>query len=161
MARQRRFGAVLGIRTERLGWGSRDEYGTVWHPMPHDLAIVLEILGEVPELRWAHVEQRSGDAATGATASPRRRPVGRAPGVVAPPRLRRVQLVCSDAVVGLDDGYADALTIATGPLLQGDRRARPAPRADRHRDAAAGGADGVHGVPAVGAQRPSPTWPLP
>jgi predicted dehydrogenase len=121
IAQERRFGPVLGIRTERLGWGSRDAHGTVWHLMPHDLAIVLEILGEVPPLRWAHV-QRCGDAVTGATAL-----LGEDPWVECrvsshhPQRQRRVQLVCRDAVACLDDGYADALTIASGALLEGDR----------------------------------------
>ncbi|MBX3463300.1 MAG: Gfo/Idh/MocA family oxidoreductase [Planctomycetes bacterium] len=122
-ARAGTFGPVLGLRTERLAWGSsgRPE-GAAWHLLPHDFAIALEVLGTLPPLRWSLVQRDRAGSVTGLTCA-----LGRAPWVECrvsshhPVRLRRVQLVCERAIVSLDDGYADALTIASGPLDQGDR----------------------------------------
>lgn len=134
-ARSGTFGRVLGLRTERLAWGSagRPE-GTAWHLLPHDFAIALEILGVLPPLRSALVQRDAAAVVTGVSAV-----LGATPWVEIrvsshhPIRLRRVQLVCEQAIVSLDDGYADALTIASGPLDEGDReperRSEPIPDA--------------------------------
>jgi predicted dehydrogenase len=122
-ARAGTFGRVLGLRTERLAWGSsgRPE-GAAWHLLPHDFAIALEILGTLPPLRSSLVQRDTTQVITGVSCV-----LGGAPWAECrvsshhPVRLRRVQLVCDDAIATLDDGYAAVLTIARGPLDQGDR----------------------------------------
>jgi len=50
LARSRRLGAVRGLRTVRIGWGtSHDDVDGIWVLAPHDLSIALEILGSVPD----------------------------------------------------------------------------------------------------------------
>lgn len=122
LARERAFGGVLGLRSERLGWGTRrDVAGAAWHLLPHDFAIAQEILGGVPALRAAQVQRRDG-VITGATVLLGGKPwVECRVAVHHPLRIRRVQLVCRDAVAMLDDALADGLTIARGPLDEGDR----------------------------------------
>jgi predicted dehydrogenase len=45
------LGTVTGIRTRRNQWGSKhDDVDAPWTLMPHDIAIVDELLGAVPEL---------------------------------------------------------------------------------------------------------------
>ena len=121
-ARERTHGPVLGLQCERLGWGTRpDVEGVAWHLLPHDFAIVDEILGAVPPLRGAQVHRRQG-VVTGATAL-----LGGDPWVECrvsaqhPLRIRRVQLVCRDAVLMLADALDDHLVVARGPLDAGDR----------------------------------------
>lgn len=50
LARSGRLGAITGMRSTRVQWGHphRDVDGT-WVLMPHDLAIIREILGRIPE----------------------------------------------------------------------------------------------------------------
>ena len=49
IGRDGRLGAVSGLRTVRVGWGNaHHDVDVVWVLAPHDLAIALEVLGEVP-----------------------------------------------------------------------------------------------------------------
>jgi len=53
-ARSGALGKILAIRTFRLGWDNRHrDVDAVWILLPHDLAIVLEILGRIPAARSA------------------------------------------------------------------------------------------------------------
>lgn len=55
LARAGAFGAIRAIRTYRLGWGNpHRDVDAVWILLPHDLSIVLEILGRLPTPREAH-----------------------------------------------------------------------------------------------------------
>jgi predicted dehydrogenase len=53
MADAGRLGEVHGLRTVRVQWGSGHEEDAVWVLAPHDLAIALEVLGEIPRPRAA------------------------------------------------------------------------------------------------------------
>jgi predicted dehydrogenase len=54
IARSRELGPVHSIRTQRLQWGNvHTDVDSTWILMPHDLSIVREILGSIPEVRRA------------------------------------------------------------------------------------------------------------
>lgn len=58
------LGDVVGLRTQRVGWGNthRGDVDDIWVLAPHDLAIAQEILGRVPEPQAA-VGQTDGTMA--------------------------------------------------------------------------------------------------
>ena len=57
LARSGALGDILSIRTYRLGWGNpHDDVDATWILMPHDLSIVIEILGHLPAARAAHFD---------------------------------------------------------------------------------------------------------
>lgn len=121
IARSGEIGKLQELRTDRLGWGSpHTDLNPVWHLMPHDLAIALEILGALPSLRFSKIGRLDGKV-TGALAV-----FEGEPQLVChvsthwPVRQRRVQLVCSEGVAVLNDGYADRIEIFSGPLHSGD-----------------------------------------
>lgn len=110
-----RLGAVTRVHTRRLGWGNNHpDVDVVWTHTPHDLAIVLEILGEIPPARAAVGEVFPGGAAdfTGW--------LGDGPVVVIdvsarhPARDRSVRVHGTDAVAVLADPYASSLIVAAG-----------------------------------------------
>lgn len=116
LARSEEFGRVLGIRTWRQGWGNlHADVDGVWILAPHDLSIVLEILGHLPAARTA-VAERIGAVVGGLTGV-----LGDDPWVVmevstsSPVRQRRVALHCEKGVVVLPDGYSDRLEIYPQP----------------------------------------------
>lgn len=53
LAREEALGHVHGLRTIRVQPDNRHEEDAVWVLVPHDLAIALEILGEIPRPRAA------------------------------------------------------------------------------------------------------------
>ena len=62
MARAGEFGDILGIRSYRLGWDKPHAgIDVAWHLMPHDLSIVLELLGRIPmpQAAWVPVRSRA------------------------------------------------------------------------------------------------------
>lgn len=62
IARSGELGAVRGLRTSRLQWGTQHtDTDPIWVLAPHDLAIALEILGCVPEPRGAVLEGSPAD----------------------------------------------------------------------------------------------------
>lgn len=112
IARSGEFGRVIGIRTQRLGWGNPHvDVDGVWILMPHDLSIVLEVLGRVPAARAA-VAERIGSVVGGMSGI-----LGDDPWAVVEVststavRLRRVALHCEGGVVVLPNGYSDRLEI--------------------------------------------------
>jgi predicted dehydrogenase len=119
IARSGELGRVHGIRTHRLGWGNpHEDVDGVWILAPHDLSIVLEILGEVPPARAAVLE-RVGRSVAGLSGL-----LGGDPWVAlevstsSPVRQRRVTLHCEAGVLILGDGYSDRLEFyrQTAPL---------------------------------------------
>jgi predicted dehydrogenase len=59
------LGRLRWMRTTRMNWTSpRTDCDAVWTLLPHDLSIVLEITGDLPEVAFAHAE-RVDDQAVG------------------------------------------------------------------------------------------------
>jgi predicted dehydrogenase len=117
IAREGRLGGVVGLRTTRLGWGNpHGDVDGVWMLAPHDISIVLEVLGEIPEPASAVVE-RADSLVTGMVGT-----LGRAPwatievSIAHPVRRREVRLVCEEGVAVLPDAYSDRVLVARGEL---------------------------------------------
>jgi predicted dehydrogenase len=118
IARGGELGPVSALHTTRIGWGNpHGDVDGVWMLAPHDLSIVLEILGEIPEPQAATIE-RSGGMTTGLVGLLG----GGEPHVVVTvsiasgERRRELRLVCRDGVATLADPYADHVTITRGEL---------------------------------------------
>lgn len=61
MARSEEYGPVLGLQTNRIGWGNlHDDVDGIWYLTPHSLSIALEILGNVPQPKLAVAEVING-----------------------------------------------------------------------------------------------------
>lgn len=121
IARSRELGEVVGIHARRVTLGHRySDVDTVWIHAPHDLAIALEILGEVPAPRQAVPELVGGELA-GLTAI-----LGEAPWLVvevsalAPAHRRELRLVCEGGVAQLDGGYAESVVIGRAGAIDAD-----------------------------------------
>ena len=112
IARTGELGPVVGLRTTRVGWGNphTDTDGT-WILAPHDLAIALEILGEIPRPRCS-LAHRVGGEPVGLYGF-----LGNEPWMVlevstrSPVYRREIQLQCRDGVAALDDGYSQHVQI--------------------------------------------------
>ena len=112
LARSQELGPVLWLRTTRTNWTSpRLDVDPLWTLAPHDLSIALEILGEVPEPRYA-VAEMSETGPRGLMAI-----LGETPTVVLEvstrhsEKRREVRLHCRDGVAVLKDGDVDYLEI--------------------------------------------------
>lgn len=121
IARSGELGEVVGIHSRRVTLGHRySDVDTVWIHAPHDLAIALEILGELPPPRQAVPELVGGELA-GLTAI-----LGEAPWLVlefstlAPAHRRELRLVCEGGVAQLDGGYADAVVVGRAGAIDAD-----------------------------------------
>jgi predicted dehydrogenase len=111
-AAERRLGAVQGLFLTRVGGVSRSQVNAVWHLMPHDLSIALEILGTVPEPRAATGAMLSNGWAYHAHAILGERPwvvidVGERRGQ----HFREVRLVCAEGEATLGGAYAEQITV--------------------------------------------------
>jgi predicted dehydrogenase len=61
LARDGAFGPIRSITSHRLGWGNpHRDVDAVWILLPHDLSIAVEILGRVPQPRFAAAADASG-----------------------------------------------------------------------------------------------------
>jgi predicted dehydrogenase len=108
LARDGSLGAVRSLHTTRIGWGSvHDDIDSTWILAPHDLAIALEILGDLPPAETAVADD--GEELVGV--------LGRRPSVRlevssrSPVRRREVRLVCERGAALLSDGYADHVLV--------------------------------------------------
>lgn len=112
IARSGEIGPVLSLNTTRIDWGNpHSDVHAVWILAPHDLSIGLEVLGFLPEPRYARAEIVGdqpvalvgllGDEPFQAIEINTRSPVKR----------REVRLSCRDGVASFGDGYADAVEI--------------------------------------------------
>jgi predicted dehydrogenase len=112
IARSRELGAVVSMHLRRISRGHpvRD-VDPVWILLPHDLAIVLEVLGSVPPAVHAVQEECQGGR-TGIVAT-----LGGSPWVnlevssLGNAHRRELRVVCEDGVAGLDGGWAEEITI--------------------------------------------------
>jgi predicted dehydrogenase len=121
IARSRELGEPVGIHSRRVTLGHRySDVDTVWIHAPHDLAVALEVLGEVPAPRQAVPELVGGELA-GLTAI-----LGEAPWLVvevstlAPAHRRELRLVCEGGVAQLDGGYAESVVVARAGAIDPD-----------------------------------------
>ena len=121
IAQSGELGPVVGIHSRRVTLGHRySDVDTVWIHAPHDLAIALEVLGRVPEPRYA-VPELVGDELSGLTAI-----LGESPWMVvevsalAPGHRRELRLVCEGGVAQLDGGYAEAVVIGRAGAIRED-----------------------------------------
>ncbi len=113
IARERRLGAVSGLRTVRIGWGTpHDDVDIVWVIAPHDLAIALEVMGAVPEPQAAIAQSHEGEALqlSGLLRGDGWWQVLEASGR-SPERTRRVELHCEDGVAVLAGGWDEHVSI--------------------------------------------------
>jgi predicted dehydrogenase len=114
VARSGRLGAVRGLRTTRVGWrNTHDDVDAVWVLAPHDLAIALEVLGEVPRPVAAAAVDGSGSSLVGVLAAG---PVTHVLEVSerAPRRERRVELHCEEGVATLAGGWDEHVVVSRG-----------------------------------------------
>jgi predicted dehydrogenase len=121
MVREQALGKVYGIRTERLGWGMpHNDANALWHLLPHDLAIIQEMLGAIPVFRSSQVQRTNGMAYGGIIQLGDQPWVSCSISAHHPERRRRIQLVCEDGIAVLDDGYAKSIQVYRGALMDGD-----------------------------------------
>jgi predicted dehydrogenase len=121
IAQSGELGAPVGIHSRRVTLGHRyTDVDTVWIHAPHDLAIALEVLGEVPPPRSA-VPELVGGELMGVTAL-----CGTSPWLVvevstlAPGHRRELRLVCEDGVAQLDGAEAGAVVVARAGGIDAD-----------------------------------------
>jgi len=113
IARERRLGAVSGLRTVRIGWGNpHDDVDIVWVVAPHDLAIALEVMGAVPEPQAAIAQSHDGEVLqlSGLLRGDGWWQVLEASGR-SPERTRRVELHCDEGVAVLGGGWDEHVSI--------------------------------------------------
>ena len=73
LARSGELGPVLGLKTRSLAWGSKHtDVDCIWTLLPHELAIGLEILGQLLDPAWATVEKGFDGSVLGMTAGENR-----------------------------------------------------------------------------------------
>lgn len=61
ITRNRELGAVELLRSTRVNWTSpRTDVDPIWTLLPHDISIAIELLGRVPEPRFAELELNDG-----------------------------------------------------------------------------------------------------
>jgi predicted dehydrogenase len=111
LARSGRLGPIVGLRSTRLQWGNQhaDVDGT-WILVPHDLAIILELLGRIPEPRLAFGSGDGRDVDLVAV-------LGTEPwarievSTRFPEKRRELQVHLKDGVAWLPDPYADHVAV--------------------------------------------------
>jgi len=112
-----RVGDVLAIRMERWAWGHpHSDISPLWILAPHDLSIVLHLIGDVPPLRSAlPLSRRDPDlgltAYLGSESGPS---VTLDIGIASLDRRRRCHVMGSCATLELRDGYDERIFIRDG-----------------------------------------------
>jgi predicted dehydrogenase len=126
ISRSGELGETVGLAATREGWGNpHADVDSIWIHFPHDLAIGLEVLGELPEARSAAAE------VVGGRASGMHAVLGEAPWLtithsVSTDGHRRVARLCgSEGSAWLSDGYATEVVVARGKPGEVERERRP------------------------------------
>jgi len=116
LAREGALGRILGLRTIRQQWGNpHDDADATWVLAPHDLAIALEVLGQVPAPRFAHAEWQGEPKDARITSLVAT--LGGDPWMTLdlssrhPTHRREVHLHGSEGVASLSDAYATELQV--------------------------------------------------
>jgi predicted dehydrogenase len=117
VSRSGELGRVVGLRTTRLGWGNpHGDVDGVWMLAPHDVSIVLEVLGSIPQAVSAVGEWVDG-LMTGLVGTLGVDPWATIEVSMAHPiRRREVRLICEHGVAVLPDAYSDSVIVARGRL---------------------------------------------
>ena len=112
-------GEVSGLRTVRVGTGNpHPDADVTWHLLPHDLSIALEILGEIPAPTSA-VAYREGGAVSGLLGHLRfadGRWMAAEVASNAAAHVRRIEILGSEGVAALADGWDEHVTITRSSL---------------------------------------------
>ena len=115
MAGTGELGAIVGLRTTRKGWSSKDrDDDPIWYLAPHDLSIAIEILGAIPRPASA-VAQIVGSRPVAMIAT-----LGKRPWLVidisarSSEHQRRIELVAENGWAILPDSYSDHIEIYIG-----------------------------------------------
>jgi len=123
IARSEELGPVHQLRTTRTNWTSpRKDIDPIWTLAPHDLSIMLEVLGEIPQPRFA-VAERVGRSPVGLVGV-----LGDDPTVVLEvstryrEKRREVRLHCRDGVAVLPHGESAFVEITRDPELGAEHR---------------------------------------
>lgn len=121
IARSRELGAPVGIHARRVTPVHRyTDVNTVWIQAPHDLAIALEIFGELPEPRSAVPELVGGELA-GITVLCGDSPwLAMEVSALAPAHRRELRLVCEGGVAQLDGAEAGAIVVGRAGQIHPD-----------------------------------------
>ena len=128
IARTEELGHVQGLRTTRAQWGSHHtDVDATWVLAPHDLAIALEVLGEIPKPRNAFAEHTDNWATSmlgilGGDGGNH----GNDPWLIVeissrhPGYRREIRLQCSDGVAVLNDAHSEGVWLTrSGDSLEG------------------------------------------
>ena len=108
----KKYGNVVNISTKRLSKGTiHPDADTIWHLAPHDVAIVYELLGYLPEPSFARLDITHGEL-RGMTAC-----LGKNPFAMIEvsdrhtAHYREIKVFFEDAIVVFSDGYSTVLTV--------------------------------------------------
>lgn len=112
-----RIGETLGIRTTRLGWGNpHRDVSALWILAPHDLAIALHLLGEIPPVRgaWPLAARKPELGFTAHLRGSRGAFVTLEVSAASPEYLRRCAVIGSRGTLELRGSYDDRLFFRDG-----------------------------------------------
>jgi predicted dehydrogenase len=113
-----RLGEVLAIKTTRWGWGNpHRDVSALWILAPHDLAIVLHLIGWIPPVCSA-APVVAGDTELGFVAylgADRGPAVMIDIGTASPGHYRRCLVIGTEATAELRDGYDQQVFTRDGP----------------------------------------------
>ncbi len=109
------LGRALGMSVCQAGWGSpQRDVDVAWTLFPHSLAIVLEVLGDVPAVKGAFAERWNGRVVA------MQGLLGGEPWVTlavserTPMKRREFRLHCQEGVAWLDDAWGSHIELARG-----------------------------------------------
>ena len=111
------LGEPVAVVARRVAWGNpHHDIDPLWTYLPHDLAILLDVLGHIPAPRLAAAETIGGTL-TGATVLLGQRPwVSLEVSTSAPASRRELRVIGETGCAVLDGGYADELLVSrSGP----------------------------------------------
>ena len=117
LVRAGELGEPVALVARRVAWGNpHQDIDPLWTYLPHDLAIVLDVLGYLPAPRVAAAEVIGGRL-TGATVLLGEQPwVSLEVSTAAPASRRELRVVGETGCAVLDGGYADELLVSrSGP----------------------------------------------
>ena len=120
------LGETVGVHCVRESWGSpHRDVDSVWVHLPHDLAIGLEVLGELPPASAA-VAELTGGWPSGMTALLGERPwLAISHSASAPEHRRHARLCGKTGSAWLASGFEDHIIVARGHPGDADLERRP------------------------------------